>query len=346
MKSKNQCSGCAILVCQDEDTRNKILSQQHRVFDRIIECHEYRRGTKLKSYNQDLWKKRIFVKNIPLYFSNIKLKEVFESIGTVLIASITRPKSGIKKPCHTGFITFKEENHAKKALSMKIVNLQDGVTLYIDKCISNKNNKKVYQRTGARVNQDHEDKEKIKKQQQNHQEMYQNQNQGRGVFNMGLLDMFSINNLPPSNLNLPINQQLPSRLKFSDEDSDSETNNISSAQQRLRDITKQHLIKLITENHRDSNIQIKQVGAMEVPMNRHTQYPGQDHHMLNQNVNRSSNTPYQWGVDHRAPQRYPQYPDHRINSFPELSLAENKHQDYTFQMNKKQNPSTHSFNME
>jgi RNA recognition motif-containing protein len=112
------------------------------VFDRIIECHEYRRGTKLKSYNQDLWKKRIFVKNIPLNFSNIRLKEIFEPIGKVLIASITKPKSGVEKAFNTGFITFADENDAKRALLMQKIELFGGITLYIDKCISKKKNQK------------------------------------------------------------------------------------------------------------------------------------------------------------------------------------------------------------
>jgi RNA recognition motif-containing protein len=94
MKAK-VCSGCAILVCLDEDTRDRILNSQHRVFNRIIECHEYKRGNKLKSYNQDLWKKRVFVKNIPLGFSNIQFKEAFEVIGGVIIASINQQKTGM-----------------------------------------------------------------------------------------------------------------------------------------------------------------------------------------------------------------------------------------------------------
>jgi len=152
LKSKKQCSGCAILVCETEEARNKILSTAHTIFGKLIECHEYRRGTKLKSYNQDLWKKRVYIKNIPLDFSNIDLKLEFDKrIGKVKIASLARKKdkTGMAPPTklelakiQSGFVTFYDEADAKKAIRRKYLPIKGyQLELEVCQCYSHGNNK-------------------------------------------------------------------------------------------------------------------------------------------------------------------------------------------------------------
>jgi len=142
LKSKKQCSGCAILVCETEETRNKILNTTHNLFGKLIECHEYRRGTKLKSYNQELWQKRVYIKNIPLKFSNVDLKVAFEKqIGKVKIASLVNKKKnndGVPSKLElaniqSGFVTFYDEADAKNAIKKKYLPI-DGFDLDLEVC--------------------------------------------------------------------------------------------------------------------------------------------------------------------------------------------------------------------
>jgi hypothetical protein len=93
------------------------------VYDRMIECHEYKRGNKLKAYNQDLWNKRVFVRFIPSFFTNIQLKTIFEKkIGPVAISSInSNPKTDSNNKIGgfvTGFVTFETEAHAEHAIKL------------------------------------------------------------------------------------------------------------------------------------------------------------------------------------------------------------------------------------
>jgi hypothetical protein len=174
LKSKNQCSGCAILVCETEETRNKILNTTHKLFGKLIECHEYRRGTKLKTYNQELWQKRVYIKNVPLKFSNIDLKKVFEKqIGKVKIASLVNKKDKKGGPTklelariQSGFVTFYEEADAKRAIKNKYLPI-DGFDLDLEvcQCYSHGNTKAATKKKKSKKENEMEVKETPKKKQ-------------------------------------------------------------------------------------------------------------------------------------------------------------------------------------
>ena len=292
MKAKKQCSGCAILVCHDEDTRNKILGIQHRVFDRIIECHEYRRGTKLKSYNQDLWKKRIFVKNIPNDYGNIQLKTIFErEFGKVQIASITKNKNGNIRPTNTGFITFTEENQTKQALMKKRIQLEGGHMIYIDKCISNKKNARA-QRIGLNAVHSRQDESKRLKElskpqfTQNQSHLLSNISVAQNTGN-SLLGNLQNNGVADSGA---INQRANTKKGLKFEDSESDPEELEDHVERLRNITKLHLINRINANHiKPDNLDFKKAPP---PMNYFRNLP-----IFTQPVQRRLNTNVHW----RAP---------------------------------------------
>lgn len=108
---------------------------QHKLFGRLIECHEYRRGKKLKNYNKELWKRRIYIKGIPFHYKNIDLKNAFNNIGVVKIASILKKEEDGKYNGKSGFVTFFNEEDAMNALDMRNFE-HDGNNFVIFKCFT------------------------------------------------------------------------------------------------------------------------------------------------------------------------------------------------------------------
>jgi hypothetical protein len=135
-----ECSGCGILVCSNLETYDRIIEADHRVYDRMIECHEYRRGNKLKVYNQELWDKRVFVRNVPSFFTSIQLKNIFEvKIGPVAISSVNNSQNSQISGFVSGFITFDSEEDAEKAIKVRFISVGgDHVDLFVERCISAK----------------------------------------------------------------------------------------------------------------------------------------------------------------------------------------------------------------
>ena len=137
--AKKKCTGCAILVCENQETRDTILGIEHKLFGKLIECHEYKRGRKLKQYNQELWRKRVFVKQIPQEFSTMRLKVLFEEMfGEVKFSSLNkmRRKKRQQRGLKTGFVTFERLVDAKKACDAQVVRLSNGHEIMIVQCNS------------------------------------------------------------------------------------------------------------------------------------------------------------------------------------------------------------------
>lgn len=152
LKKGNRCTGCAILVCKTEDTRNIILNSQHKILGRLIECHEYRRGKNLKNYNKELWKRRVYIKGIPEYYQNTDLKEAFSKIGGIKIASISKKREDnpvyAKKKFYmgnSGFVTFLREEDAREAVKLRFY-YYNGAKFVIFKCFSKEETDRFHQK--------------------------------------------------------------------------------------------------------------------------------------------------------------------------------------------------------
>ena len=116
------CSGFGVITVS-EDTADKILAQkEHRLLNRVVDCKKYMSGKELNQQTKQFERRRVFIRNIPRSFSDEDLKSIFRSFGNIERGFIIRDSKKIgKKQNLYGFVIFKNEISAEKALEQKYV---------------------------------------------------------------------------------------------------------------------------------------------------------------------------------------------------------------------------------
>ena len=119
--SKNKkCRGYGIIVCKDETTFERILSQKmHKFKDRRIECKKKLKKQKLAKYSKELLTRKIFVSGLPSYVTSARLEEIFNTlIGPVEIAYVIKHRKS-KKSRGFGYVVFKNKEDRQKVLEKR-----------------------------------------------------------------------------------------------------------------------------------------------------------------------------------------------------------------------------------
>lgn len=112
-----KCRGFAVLTAGDSETYENIMSRQHFLGGRYIECKPLVKDkSRLSSYCKEELDKRIYVSGLSKKVSDELLKEYFSNFGEVNIAYIVRHHKD-QKPKGFGFVSFTTREGRENALA-------------------------------------------------------------------------------------------------------------------------------------------------------------------------------------------------------------------------------------
>lgn len=118
------CTGSATVTCQDMHTYSSIMNYNGHVFEgRKIYCSEFMTGKQLKEKTDTLRSRRVFVSNISFDLTNEELKWWMEHFGEVESAYRIVSVSNVKMPY--GYVAFKYQGDAERAVATKYYNVRD-----------------------------------------------------------------------------------------------------------------------------------------------------------------------------------------------------------------------------
>ncbi len=145
--SRNQTGntrGFGFVTFKDNYIANNFLESKEKIIikDRVLRFTKYHNNSD-DFIITNLKKNNIFVSNIPTYFTNEKLKEVFSKYGTILLGYINTDINTGKK-INTGIIEFENEDSYIKVLSQKNILIENGKYLHVHKYRENIKSKANY----------------------------------------------------------------------------------------------------------------------------------------------------------------------------------------------------------
>lgn len=106
--------------------------EQIIIKDRILRFTKYHDSNDSDFITNNLKKNNIFVYNIPKYFDNDKLINLFSNYGQILIGYINKDIN-TKRKTNTGIIEYANTESYNKVLDMKYISLDDGSILTVSK---------------------------------------------------------------------------------------------------------------------------------------------------------------------------------------------------------------------
>lgn len=112
-----KCRGFALVTAGDKETYDIILSSQHEIAGRNIECKVHIKDkSQLNDYSKSESDRKIFVSGLPKRVTDEELKSYFSYFGPVKIAYIVKHHKD-KKPKGFGFVIF--ENKADRDVALQ-----------------------------------------------------------------------------------------------------------------------------------------------------------------------------------------------------------------------------------
>jgi RNA recognition motif-containing protein len=108
-RSNNICAGYGHFMAHFKSNREKeaLYSTRHYYQGRNLECRPYLTGQSLSNYQAEFNKRRVYVGNLPPFYNDLLLFELFSGFGTVERAYIANNPD--KDGKIFGFVIFKEE---------------------------------------------------------------------------------------------------------------------------------------------------------------------------------------------------------------------------------------------
>lgn len=116
------CKGFGDMTLQLEDSNilPNLLKQKFHIKGRKIYVEEFLEGNSLEKKNEDLYQKRIHVKQLPLGIKDKELLDLFSNFGPVQSAYQIKTVQG--EPMTYGYVTFFETESAERCLKQGYVN--------------------------------------------------------------------------------------------------------------------------------------------------------------------------------------------------------------------------------
>lgn len=128
---KTKCKGFAIIVAEDKQTYDKILSQVHYFHGRTIECKRaLTNKAELAKHNEKVLAQKIFVTGLPLATTDKDLSSFFSKFGGVEIAYVVKNTSASKKT-RIGYVSFTNKADKEAALSAKSYKWPAGGRIFV-----------------------------------------------------------------------------------------------------------------------------------------------------------------------------------------------------------------------
>lgn len=122
---KNKCKGFAIVFVDDVATYERILSLNHKLLGRTIECKKaISNKSELMKHNQMVVNQKVFVTGLPLTTTDAELGEYFSAFGHVEMAYVVK-RNGVNKKSRIGFVSFSNLQDKEKVLAIKNHKLGD-----------------------------------------------------------------------------------------------------------------------------------------------------------------------------------------------------------------------------
>ena len=116
-KSERSCKGHGYVVFQDRRAVLDIINDQpHRLFGRTLITDWFVEGQRLQERRDDIFKRKVYVSNIPTKLEDWQLKQKMEAFGEVENAyRMKAPRGNYNLPY--GYVIFVREESARKAAS-------------------------------------------------------------------------------------------------------------------------------------------------------------------------------------------------------------------------------------
>ena len=119
-RSNGVCSGYGHFICTNPNKAvlQKLFNSTHYYKDRDLECRPYLKGSALESYQKEFNMRRVYVKNLPPYMTDVELKQEFSKFGKVYRAY--RANKPDKKGISFGFVIFTHQGVIEQIIDSDI----------------------------------------------------------------------------------------------------------------------------------------------------------------------------------------------------------------------------------
>jgi RNA recognition motif-containing protein len=118
-----KCRGYAIVVAGDKPTFDRILSNAHKVGNRVVECKPLITDPEvLNSHNEDVLKRKVFVSGLSKKLTDEQFREFFSRYGAISMAYIVKHHID-RKSRGFGFICFADSEAKNKLLALKQIDM-------------------------------------------------------------------------------------------------------------------------------------------------------------------------------------------------------------------------------
>lgn len=129
-KGKKAGAGYATFKVDSQKQFETIVNQSHMFFGRKITCRPFFQGNEKQEYLKRLSLRRIFIKNIPLHYSDQMLTRIFEQYGEVIRSYSIRDASGKSKGF--GFVSFANTRVAQGIVQSGAVPTPEGNLIHCE----------------------------------------------------------------------------------------------------------------------------------------------------------------------------------------------------------------------
>ena len=122
-----KCRGYAIVAAKNRETFERILSNSHKVGNRVVECKPLITDPEtLNSHNEDVLKRKVFVSGLSKKLTDEQFREFFAQFGQISMAYIVKHHID-KKSRGFGFICFTDSEAKRRLLEIKEVKMNGKV---------------------------------------------------------------------------------------------------------------------------------------------------------------------------------------------------------------------------
>lgn len=119
LKKKGQAgnAGFGTFTIYGNEQFNRIIARDHYLLNRKIICRQFFHGKQKETFLKDLNQRRIFIRNLPVYISDLDLRSLFQVYGSVNKAYAIRDEFGESKGF--GYVCFEEKSQASYIVSLR-----------------------------------------------------------------------------------------------------------------------------------------------------------------------------------------------------------------------------------
>lgn len=158
-KNNGKGSGCGVLMLRNENEYDEILNKYlFHYNNRRFFANPFMKDDELDSYLEKIDKRRVFLNKIPKDLSNEELAKVMEQFGDLDDAYKIEDKDPMKKYC-IGFLMYKKEESATKAINEGTVFISDIDYILIRPFSRNKQNRDKKRRAREGMDQEEDEDE-------------------------------------------------------------------------------------------------------------------------------------------------------------------------------------------